>query len=95
MSRCIDRALISCVVGVSGGGVAVSVDGDADGGELPPREVRREGRILAVAFVFFISRRTLFAVVMCASRYGIYVECLTEIPTCLVAPIARRRQLAL
>jgi hypothetical protein len=49
---------------------------------------------LAVAFVFFIPRRKLFAVVMCASRYGIYVECLTEVTTCLVAPIARRRQLA-
>ena len=51
MSRFIDRALISCVVGVSGGGVAVSVDGDADGGELPPERCVAKGEFWQLHFL--------------------------------------------
>ena len=65
----------------------------------PPERCVAKGDLWRLTSYFSYLEETSFAVVMCASRYGIYMECLAEIPTCLVhcpvRPIARRRQLAL
>ena len=78
MSRCIHPALISCAICVSGGGVAVSVDGDADGGQPPPERYESEGHPETPFIVFVIRFAKLFVAVAYALRCQMHIKSLTE-----------------
>ena len=64
-------------------------------GNLPPERYESEGHPGTPFIVFVIRFAKLFVAVAYALRCQMHIKSLTEIPTCLVTPIARRRRLAL